>query len=355
MVNYLSKFVPGFSSVTEPLRSLQKTGVEWMWTSMHQQAFETIKKKIASAPILRFFDPAKPIVIQTDSSSTGLGSCLLQDSLPVSYASKALTDAEERYAQIEKELLAIVFACEKFHFYVYGRDVTVQSDHRPLESIFKKSLHQTTPRLQRMLLRLLRYRLTVQYTPGKLMFVADTLSHAYLPFKASADDIDVLVHSLLSIYPVSVKKMDQLREETASDPELSQLLLCLRNGFEAGDNLPQNVQHYKKFADEMYELDGLLFVHGRLIVPSTMRPDILQLIHEGYLGMDKCKTMARRTLYWPNMTRNIENLVVKCSECNSFRRQQAAEPLLAHPVPDRPWQKVGVDIFSFKQKDYILV
>ena len=102
------------------------------------------------------------------------------------------------------------------------------------------------------------------------MFVTDTLSRAYLLFKAStdeqelADDINVLVHSLLSDYPASVKKMDQLREQTASDPELSQLLLCLRNGFEAGDNLPQNVQHYRKFADEMYELDGLLFMHGRL-------------------------------------------------------------------------------------------
>jgi len=142
----------------------------------------------------------------------------------VSYASKALTDAEQHYAQIEKELLAIVFACERFHFYVYRRDVTVQSGHRPLQSIFKKSLHQTTPRLQRMLLRLLRYRLTVQYTPGKLMFIANTLSPAYLPFKAStdeqelADDIDVLVYSLLSDYSASVKKTDQLREKTASDP-----------------------------------------------------------------------------------------------------------------------------------------
>jgi len=110
---------------------------------------------------------------------------------------------------------------------VYRRDVTVQSGHRPLQSIFKKSLHQTktiTPRLQRMLLRLLRYRLTVQYTPGKLMFIANTLSPAYLPFKNStdeqelADDIDVLVYSLLSDYSASVKKTDQLREKTASDP-----------------------------------------------------------------------------------------------------------------------------------------
>ena len=116
------------------------------------------------------------------------------------------------------------------------------------------------------------------------------MSRAYLPFSANADeyklaeDINVLVHSLLSDYPASIKKMEELREETARAPELSQLMLCLRNGFEAGADLPHSMQQYKKFADEMYELDGLLFVHGRLIIPSTMRPYILQLIHEGHLG-----------------------------------------------------------------------
>ena len=190
------------------------------------------------------FDPAKPVVIQTDASSTGLGSCLMQEGLPVAYASRALTDAERRYAQIEKELLAILFACEKFHFYAYGRDVLVQSDHRPLEAVFRKPLHQTTPRLQRMLLRLLRYRLTVEYTPGKHMYIADTLSRAYLPANITveereiADDIDVL-----SDYPASIKKMDQLREETAQDAELSQLMRCLRDGFGTSAELPRSMQH----------------------------------------------------------------------------------------------------------------
>ena len=92
-------------------------------------------------------------------------------------ASTALTDAEKRYAQIEKELLAIVFfSWEKFHFYVYWRDVLLQSDHRLLKAIFRKSLHQTAPRLHRMLLRLLHYRLAIQYTPGKHMFVVDIVS-----------------------------------------------------------------------------------------------------------------------------------------------------------------------------------
>jgi len=108
------------------------------------------------------------------------------------------------------------------------------------------------------------------------------------------------------------------------------------------------MQHYKKFADEMYELDGLLFAHCKLIIPSSMRLYILQLIHEAILARRNAKP-------WPNMSRDIENFVAKCSVCNNFRRHQTAEPLLPHPVPERPWQKVGVDIFSFKRKDYLLV
>jgi len=94
--------------------------------------------------------------------------------------SPALTDAEPRYAQVEKELLAIIFACIKFHQYIYARPVVVQSDHQPLEAIFQKPIARTTPRLQRMLLRLLEYNITVQYTPGKEMHIADTLSRSYL-------------------------------------------------------------------------------------------------------------------------------------------------------------------------------
>jgi len=105
------------------------------------------------------------------------------------------------------------------------------------------------------------------------MFVADTLSRAYLPFQASADehelaeDIDMLMQSLLSDDPASINKMEQLREETAQDPELSQLMMCLRNGFATDGNVPHNMQHYKKLVEELYELDGLLFLHSRLVVP----------------------------------------------------------------------------------------
>ena len=117
----------------------------------HQQAIDDIKNVVANTPVLRFFDLNIPATIQTDASSNGLGAALLQNDQPVAYISRALTDAESRYAQIEKELLAILFAAEKFEHYIYGRHTVVHSDHRPLQSIFVKPISQTTAWLQRML------------------------------------------------------------------------------------------------------------------------------------------------------------------------------------------------------------
>ena len=108
----------------------------------------------------------------------------MQNGQPVAYSSRALTPAETRYAQIEKELLAIVWACDRFEAYIYGRQmVHVETDHQPLEWIVKKPLNSAPTRLQQMLLRLQRYSLDIKYKKGKHMYLADTLSRAYPPVR----------------------------------------------------------------------------------------------------------------------------------------------------------------------------
>lgn len=131
-----------------------------------------------STPILKYFDTDKNTVVQCDASESGLGACIMQDGHPIAYASRSLTQTECNYAQIEKELLAIVFAMERFENYVYGRHVTVESDHKPLEIICKKSLLSAPKRLQRMQLRLQKFDFTVEYKKGTKMYLADTLSRA---------------------------------------------------------------------------------------------------------------------------------------------------------------------------------
>ena len=116
-----------------------------------------VKLILSEKPLLKLYDPELPVTIQAK---------LLQNSQPVAYVSRTLTDTESRYAQIEKELLCIVFAAERFHQYICGRDVEVQSDHKPLDTITRKPLHNVSPRLQLMLLRLLRYKLSIRYVQG---------------------------------------------------------------------------------------------------------------------------------------------------------------------------------------------
>ena len=113
---------------------------------------------MTSRPVLKFYDPDRDIRISSDASKSGLGAVLLQKHedkwLPVAYASRAMTTAEKNYAQIEKEMLAITFACERFHQFIYGQSIQVETDHKPLEAIFKKSLSDCPIRIQRLMLRL---------------------------------------------------------------------------------------------------------------------------------------------------------------------------------------------------------
>jgi len=153
-----------------------------MWTSKHTDAAEAIKTAITDSPVLPYYDVNEEVTIECDSSEAGLGATVLQDGQPVSFASRALTPTEQRYAHIEKECLAIVYACQKFNQYILGRNVvTIHSDHKPLETIFKKTLITAPKRLQRMLLQLQKYNLLVMYKPGKRMYIADMLSRAVLP------------------------------------------------------------------------------------------------------------------------------------------------------------------------------
>ena len=151
MVTYLSPFIPVLSILTAPLHKLLKKDDEFRWDASYQTAFQCVKDAVVSDATLRYFDAHCPITVQVDASQIRLGAALLQDK-PITITSKALTEVEHHYANIEHEMLAVVFGVEQFRTYVYGRPFTSDSDHKPLESITKKSLANTPAQLQHMLL-----------------------------------------------------------------------------------------------------------------------------------------------------------------------------------------------------------
>lgn len=174
-------------------------------------------------------------MVSVDASSVALGAVLMQGGRPVEYASRTLTETQVRYGQIEKEMLAIVFACEKFHQYIYGKiGAIIETDHKPLESIFRKSLDSIPAHLQRMTLRLQGYDLCVNYKPGKFMFIRDTLSRAPLPelyddriSRAVLCQVKMVVNNL----PISYKKLTLIKSETAKDEVLKELMRYINQGW----------------------------------------------------------------------------------------------------------------------------
>ena len=154
MINFLAAHVPDMSTITAPVRDLLKVDVIFQWGPEQAKSLERIKKILSTALVLSYFDPGARSMIQADASQYDLGAYLFQKGKPVVYASRSLSPAECNYAQIEKELLAMVFACQKFHNSIYGFQTKVQTDHKLLESIVKKALHKISPRLQRMPLKL---------------------------------------------------------------------------------------------------------------------------------------------------------------------------------------------------------
>lgn len=198
MVTYIGRFIENLSEKTALLRHNLKEKNAFVQGPEQEKEFQLLKIAITNTPYLLYFDTNKEVVLPVDASKSGLGAKLMQEGRPCAHASRAMTETQQKYAQIEKELLAICFAIDKFHQYIYGKKVIVETDHKSLVPIFKKNLNQCPARLQRMLLKLQKYDLQVMFKPGKELIIADTLSRANLA-ETYQDNMDLELHMAFSI------------------------------------------------------------------------------------------------------------------------------------------------------------
>jgi hypothetical protein len=351
-VNFFQSDIPHLSTQTAPLRALLKSNTEWDWNASTNAAFLRIKSllTVALKRTRHYFDVNKPVTVQADASKYGLGAALLQEGNLIDFASKSLTDAEQRYANIERELLAIVFACERFHTYIYGKEFIAETDHKPLEMITQKNLMNAPPRLQRMLIRLQPYDMVVRYRPGKEMLLADCLSR--LPSKANCEPIQLAVR--IDHCAFSPSRLDSLRKDTAEDPILSVIYRFTQHGWpETRRRVPRIARRYWDFRDELSTDEGLLLKGARIVIPPHYRETALQVLHDGHLGITQMQQSARTAVYWPGIDADIEDFARRCTSCMKCKQYQKAEPMQPHEVPDRPWQKVGVDFFEYSGKKFI--
>lgn len=358
-VNYLGKFIPNLADLTFNLRKLIKKDTVWLWTDVHQKEFENLKNMLSSDTVLAFFDEKADNVLSVDSSKHGLGAVLLQKGKPIAYASKALSEAQQQYSQLEKEALAISFGCNRFHQYLFGKHFLVESDHKPLENIFKKPLDKCPFRLKHLKAALNQYSFTVKYKPGAKLFVADNLSRDSLDtsnFKFVENFIDMQV-DLLEFVDVSEHTQNLIKKETLVDEELIALKRQIINGWPNSKNEVNNiVKPYWKIRNELSAVDNFVLKSDQFVIPKSLRQEIIDRLHYNHLGIQKTIAKAKELVFWPCITNEIQEKIKNCPSCILNSNNNAKENIILNKNQNlRPWQEIAADIFSFKGKNYLLV
>ena len=234
LVNFTARFIPDLATVSAPLRQLTKSGEPFVWGPEQQQSFDELKKRLSSAETLGYFDKNAPTKVIADASPVGLGAVLVQEQgeelRVISHANRSLSDTERRYSQTEKEALAIVWACERFHAHLYGAEFELMTDHKPLECIFSPK-SKTCARIERWLLRMQPYRFTVKYIPGPKN-IADSLSRLLcaMPPSEHKDQTEEYVKWVAQESTPVALTTPEIERASEHDPELKSVRECLLNG-----------------------------------------------------------------------------------------------------------------------------
>ena len=361
MVTYLGKYIPNLSEVTAPIRQLLHKDNAFVWTHEQQEAFNKIKKELLSDRVLAYYDPKADIEIHADASRSGLGACIIQNNRPVAFASRSLTPVEKHYAQIEKELLSIVFAFERFYQYVYGKEALLYTDHKPLIPLLKRSIHESPVRIQRLMLRLQRYSFTAAFKRGKYHVIPDTLSRSATKCdvteseKELQEECELVVHAVVS-HKCTTTMQERIVEETDKDCGLSLLKQFITSGWPDNKlDCPDEVLEYFQLREEFSVFENMVMFRDRIVIPKSLRPELLDRIHEGHQGKVKCKALAKTSVYWRGMGRDIESMVESCVQCLEHQNFSCKQTLISHEVPDRPFQKVAADILEVNGNKYNLI
>ena len=361
MITYLNRFSAKLADLTAPLRELTKKDVHFHWEDRHDKAFELIKEELTTAKILSFYDsnPATTTILQCDASQIGLGAWLRQIDQQgrekiVAMSSRSLTDTESRYSNIERECLAVQNGLEKFEYYLMGRHTLVETDHSPLEQIFKKNVADAPARLQRMILGCLKFDIDVRYKPGIKVPVADALSRVCIPPKPIDQPEE---HEISFISGVKTPiDMQRIKEESAKDSQQNLLKDTIFRGWPAArKNIPFEIQEYWNIRCDLVLDDGVILKGNRILIPVALRDEVLKAIHTAHQGEVKSLLLARESVFWPGITNDIKQMVKQCPQCAEHQSAPPKMPIQQPDLPNRPWEKIGSDLFEYKGKHYLMI
>ena len=228
MTNYLKRFIPNYSTITYPLRRLTQEDVKYEWNQECENAFQSLKTSLSEDSCISYFDESKETLIYCDASPVGISAILLQrtknknDTKVIAYSSRSLTSTEMRYSQIERETLAVTYACGKNHLYLLGRSFILYNDNKALTNILNNPKSVPPPRIERMLLRIQGYTFTTEYVKSGDN-VADYLSRHPTSITSNLKYIENHVNFISTYASLRAITLDDIKLATKTDPFLQKL------------------------------------------------------------------------------------------------------------------------------------
>lgn len=343
LVNYVGKFIPNLATVDEPLRRLTQKDFTFHWNQEQQKAFDDLKNWLTSDLVLGYYILHCKTLVIADASPVGLGAVLIQiqDGIArvIAYASRSLTGPEMNYAQTEKEALALVWAVERFHYYLFGREFDLITDHKALETLFAPK-SKPCARIERWVIRLMSYKFKVIYKPGKTN-IADPLSRLLKSIQTESNGTEEYIRWIMSHAEPKAIKLDEIEECSRSDSEIQAVRKALNKNI-----WPDETKLFKAFENEFCFAGDILLRGTRIVIPTSLRDKILQLAHEGHPGMTVMKRRLRAKVWWPKIDLHTEEFVKKCRGCTLVSAPGPPEPLKTTELPSASWQHLAIDFLG---------
>lgn len=350
MVSYLSKFIPGYAKLSEPLRILTKKDLRFRWSDEQEQSFRRLIDDISGEKVMAFFDPRKPTLVRTEASfNEGIAAGLFQktgaDWKPVDFRSRALSPSEKNYSQTEKDALTILWAKNKFHMYLLGAPkFRIVTAHKSLLPMFNKPTAKLPPRITKWVMDMQDADYEVVYEPGK--DEADPLDynsrHPYPVVSKKSEDLEKVIKYMIEADYATV--LDKIKIATKNDAVLSELMNIIRNGNWESCRKDPHLHSFFPIRNELYVAEGLVLRMNQIVIPDSLQRKIVKTAHKmGHLGMSKTKRMLRDRYWFPGMDSMVEEILKQCFECQVATKQHRCEPIKTTEIPKLPWDVVSSD------------
>lgn len=359
-VAFCSRYIPRFSTIAAPLRKLTCKDTPWLWGEEEEQSFNAVKNALTCEKTLGYFDPKKETVLYVDASPVGVGAVLTQknDHNEIStlyYASRSLTQTEQRYSQVEREALAVYWAIFRFNLYVYGNSFTVVTDHKPLLPLFNNPASKPPTRIERWIVGLQGYRFTLEYQPGATNPADYPSRHPSVDSgETTENEAD---HHVAYVAVQAVPKamtLKQVEDATMTDPVMCAVRHALRTG-QWHKAAPAELATYAKVKTELTDTGTVLLKGNKLILPTKLQDKAIDIAHENHQGIVKTKALMREKIWFPLMDTMVENKVKACHACQVVTPHTTREPLNMTILPQGPWQEISVDFASVSGETLLVV